>query len=367
MPAYYAVGKSIVKEKDYLEVLGSGAFTRLSAQVRNNPSLTIDIGGQAVSAREVLRPTDTDGTPFEPIETGKPLTVEIRWVYTGNKPGKAGKDMIITSAFKSLATFNEAPRAVNLIRRRMRAQSDVKWAATDKGTPLSFYTPAMIEPTMFATFELAFDSFPDEIIDKIGDAIAKTAGIPLFAAQSIYFIAAGSLLKLASKAGHLLFDGKDVYKFSKEIAFAHPGSVPVRAGWMMLTQETIEDDFLNDLQFGRGGQLLKSDGKPYDGEFPYVVISLDGREVEAYKQFTPTAASAVLLDKFFGVQDGQIGAIDSVLDGLKLYSDYQFRLRAEKAQKELKDMKPDDPKYDKKQKELEALKANILTDAMKLQ
>src|SRR4030042_2051434 len=146
MPAYYAVGRLIVKEKDYLEVMESVPLKKLSAQVRSDQSLTIDMGRQAVSAAEVLRPTDIDGIPFEPIAIGKPLTIEIRWVYTGKKPGKVGKDMKITSAFKSLATFNEAPRAVNLIKCGMHAQSNVKWTATDKGTPLSFYTPAMIEP-----------------------------------------------------------------------------------------------------------------------------------------------------------------------------------------------------------------------------
>jgi hypothetical protein len=55
-----------------------------------------------------------------------------------------------------------------------------------------------------------------------------------------------------------------------------------------------------------------------------------------------------------------------VLDGLKLYSDYQFRIRAEKAQKELAQMRPEAPDYAKKKKELEALKANILCDELKL-
>jgi hypothetical protein len=367
MAKYLAIGKSIVKEEDYFNTLGLEDILKLKKSVRSKPDYTISIGRQDVSVKDILQPTKIDGTPFEPIEIGKPLTIEIRWVYTGEKPSKHGHGMIITSAFKSLATFNEAPRAVNLIRKKVRQYSNIKWNAPDKGTPLSFYTPAMLEPTMFATFELAFDSFPDEIINSIGDAVTKAAGIPIFAAQSLYLIAGGSLLKLISKFGHMLFDGKDVFKFSNDITFARPGSIPVRSGWMLLTQETTEDYDLKNLQFGPDGQLIKSDGRPYDGEFPYIVISLDGREVDAYKQFTPTAASAVLLDKFFGVQEGQTAAVDAAIEGLKLYSDYQFRQRAEKVQKDLGKIKLDDPKYAEKQKELEALKANIINDVFKLE
>jgi len=36
-----------------------------------------------------------------------------------------------------------------------------------------------------------------------------------------------------------------------------------------------------------------------------MVISLDGRKNVAYEAFTPTAASAILLDRFFGLNDGQ--------------------------------------------------------------
>lgn len=120
------------------------------------------------------------------------------------------------------------------------------------------------------------------------------------------------------------------------------------------------------LTVGKEGQLLGEDGNPYNGHYPYVVISLDGRSEDAYKDFTPTAASAALLDRFFAIKDGQTQPMDEVLEGLKLYSDYRFRMQAERLQKELGKLKPDDPKYAKKKQELDAIKNNIMRDELKL-
>lgn len=63
-------------------------------------------------------------TDFEPVGIGKPLTIEIRHIYTGQYPktrsfGRGGQrrnqGMLVTSAMKSIATFDAAPRAVNFL------------------------------------------------------------------------------------------------------------------------------------------------------------------------------------------------------------------------------------------------------------
>jgi len=370
MPVYYALGKAVVNEQNYLQETKAARVTRLAERLEEDHKAAIAIAGRTMAIKDVLQPLKKPRTPFEPIEYGKPLAVEIRCVYTGNNPkksfGKKSKDMIITSAFKSITTFNEAPRAVNLLKSRVQARSTIEWGATDKGTPLAFYTPAVMDSVTFATFEVVFDNFPDDILTKLAKAIDQAAKVPVFAAQSTYLLAAGSLLNLVAKAGHSIFDGKVAFKATEKITFAHPGSEPTIAGWRILTQDTLDNDFLRHLRVGKEGRLLGADGKPYAGDFPYIVISLDGREVEAYKEFTPTAASAALLDKFFGIGEGETTMIDNALEGLKLYSDYRFRIRAEKVQKALAKIKPGDPKYDKKKKELEALKANILHEELKL-
>jgi hypothetical protein len=368
MAIYYGVGGAVVSDEEYVEKLQLGTFTRMTEALSKRSSESFDIGGRMIKAADAF--AGPAGNPFTPIEYGKPLAAEIRWVFTGNKPrktfGDTTKDMLITSAFKSIATYNEAPRAVNLLRQQVKAFSHIQWNAGDKGTPLAFYTPAVAEPATFATFEIIFDNFPDETIKKLGEAVGTAASIPVFAAQNVYLLAASFLLKLVAAAGHSIFDGDVAFSATEQIAFTRPGSDPTPAGWRIMTQEKLDDDFLQKLTVGKEGQLLGSDGKPYNGDHPYVVISLDGRGEDAYKDFTPTAASAALLDRFFAIQDGQMQPVDAVLEGLKLYSDLRFRLQAEKLQKELSKLKPDDPKYAKKKQEFDAVKENILRDELKL-
>lgn len=370
MAVYYGIGGAVVSEDEYTEKLQLGTINRMAESFRKSSSETFDIGGRSIMAATAFSGANAAGNPFTAIEFGKPLAAEIRWVYTGDKPrktwGDSTKDMLITSAFKSISTFNEAPRAVNLLRQQVKAFSHIKWSAGDKGTPLAFYTPAVAEPATFATFEIVFDEFPDETIKKLGEAVGTAASIPLFAAQNVYLLAASFLLKLVGDAGHSIFDGEVAFSATEQISFTRPGSEPTPAGWRILTQEKLDDDFLQDLTIGKEGQLFEANGSPYKGEHPYVVISLDGRNEDAYKEFIPTAASAALLDKFFAIKDGLMQPIDAVLEGLKLYSDLQFRLKAEKVQKDLSELDKDDPKYSKKKQELEALKENIIRTELKL-
>src|SRR4051812_33936040 len=86
----------------------------------------------------------------EPIGAGKPLSIIIRHVYTGRFPkgavfGGSRRDLLLTSAVRDvLTTFNAAPRAINILKRRIPHRSDIKGVdATENGTPLVFYTPAV--------------------------------------------------------------------------------------------------------------------------------------------------------------------------------------------------------------------------------
>ena len=374
MAIYYGVGGAVVNEAEYEEKLRSQTFKRLAAELKQSPRATFDIGGRAVSAKAAVEPEKEPGIPFTDIEYGKPLAIEIRWAYTGSKPKKSWggrkKDMLLTSAFKSLATFNQAPRAVNLLRRGVEAGNNIRWSAIDKGMPLAFYTRAVSELASTATFEMVFDEFPDDTLSKLGDAVVAASGVPLFAAQSIYLLAAGSLLKLFARAGHTVFDGDVAFRSSETITFLRPGSPRTKAGFMVLTQETLSDDFLRTLTIGPEGQLLDAQNQPYSGEWPYIVISLDGAEVAGYSEFTPTAATAALLDKFFALKEGLTHPVDEVVEGLKLYSDFRFRTQAEERIKDIGKLDEQDKDYqDKKvklEKEVAALLANITHDELRL-
>jgi len=368
MSILYVVGAAIVDEDEYLEKLYSGFFDRVA---KAKSVEAFDVGGRSIRATHILKPMASDTTPFESIQFGKPLTAEIRWVYTGQYPkssfGQKTKDMLVSSAFKSIATFDEAPRAVNLLQRKVKPKTNAEWEAVGKGTPLAFYTPAVAEPATLATFEIVFDNFPNEILEKLSGAISDAGAIPVFAPQKLYFLAASFILKLVASGGHSLFDGDIAFSATETIAFARPGQEPTPAGWRILARKQ-DSEVIKKLTIGKDGQLFDN-GVSYKGDLPYVVISLDGTPVDKYSKFTPTAASAALLDKFYGVKDKDQQVLGTIIEALKIYSDFRFRTEADRIENAIKELKATDPDYAKKkaklEAELEAAKKNIMHDELK--
>lgn len=61
-------------------------------------------------------PAQPPGLPFEPIGIGRPLGVEVLHVYAGDLPShlfNRTPDVLVTSAARSWATTDAAPRALN--------------------------------------------------------------------------------------------------------------------------------------------------------------------------------------------------------------------------------------------------------------
>jgi hypothetical protein len=96
-----------------------------------------------------------------------------------------------------------------------------------------------------------------------------------------------------------------------------------------------------------------------------MVISLDGRKVRAYEDFTPTAASAILLQRFYGIGDNQEKPLDDLMEALKVYNDWRFRQRADRMAEELQGLRKGSSEYKQMKKEYDATVANILNKALK--
>ena len=103
-----------------------------------------------------------------------------------------------------------------------------------------------------------------------------------------------------------------------------------------------------------------------------MVISLDGRENVDYEAFTPTAASAILLDRFLGLNDGQEKPLGPLLDALKLYNDLKFREKADELEKERKKLEEKDLKTAEDEAKIQQLRqahdasvTNILNELLR--
>jgi hypothetical protein len=298
----------------------------------------------------------------ELIGTGKPLSIIMRHAYTGRYPkgsffGGKRSDLLVTSAVKDVfTTFNAAPRAVNMLRRRISHRTTLAGIdATENGTPLIYYSPAVTQVSTTATIELSFDDYPDELVSRIGNAIVTAGGIPLFGPYGAVLIGVGLAIKLVSTVVNALTDSKPEFSMSERLEFELPDGAPLTPGYRVLCEPTFDP---TDFTFKLGAGLIDVNGRPYDGDEPYVVLLLDGRKQDAFKEFTPTAATAALLDRFLQQKDGSDVVISTIVDAVKLYSDFRFRREVDR----LNELLPTDTnsdEYKALKKKIDALLANI--------
>ena len=185
------------------------------------------------------------------------------------------------------------------------------------------------------------------------------AGLPVFASASFYLLAAGTITKIIGKAGESIFDGNIVFKVTEEISFERPGVKIPAAGYRLLTQDNFDSSILKDYSINADGMLVNAKGKKYNGDYPYLVISLDGKENSDYNSFTPTAMSASLLDRFYNVKEGKETSIDLLMDSLKLYNDWTYRKKADDLQQELGSLDKNSDRYKKLLEKYQATVANI--------
>ena len=375
MAIFYALGDALVTEEELQEKQDFGNFAKFAADLKENRAVaSLEFSTGLLTGENILESTVLpSGAPvgFEKIGPGLPLTIEIRHVYTGKFPEStfwSGKKqgMLVTSAMKSIATFNAAPRAVNFLEDNVQAGHNLRTpAATQQGTPLIYYSPALIERNTVLTLEMGFDEFPNQIFNVVSSALNQAAGIPIFLTAGAYLLGAGAITKLLGEIGSRLFDCPPKFKATEPLAFKRPGDIPPQADFRLIIDQDVNPAVLQDYRISQDGRLVNKSGSPYDGDNPYMIISLDGRKDEDYAKFTATAASSALLEQYYNIREGQNGSLVPILDAIKLYNDWKFRQKADAISGELKKLPANSEEYKKKKSEYDAMVKNIMDDLLK--
>ncbi|MFN7919989.1 MAG: hypothetical protein U0Q16_07830 [Bryobacteraceae bacterium] len=372
MPQHFIFGETIVSREELIARTSKRTetterFTRALHANDSRTDITIPFSGGHVSPAAVLAAAPTAGA-FSPIGTGLPALVMIRHVYTGRFPksvfGGGRKEMLLTSAVKDMVTFNAAPRALNVLKKRVPAKSNMMGpSATEEGTAVVFYSPAVTSPSTSIAFDIFFNDFNNELVGKVGDAFSSAAGLPIFGPYSGVLLAAGLAIKLGGNLADSLVDGGPEQTFSDNLDFEIPGVEVPLAGYRILCSQDLN---LTDFDFKIGKGLVdKATGTVYDGDEPYLVYLVDGKKNEAFAKFTPTAVAASVLSRFYNQKGGTEVAIDTVVDGLRLVNDMKFRGQAEDLQKKIDALPADDPEREALTKKRKALIANIVEDVLK--
>jgi hypothetical protein len=282
-------------------------------------------------------------TPFSAIGLGHPLSIEIAYVHTGGLSSRGvfggAPGMLITSAVKRLPVFDSAPRAVNLIVKRVPENLQFADIAADTvGTPLVYYSPALTDRGTAVTVELVFDRFSEDDLTRVGTLLGTAAGLPMFAPASAYLMAGGVLVKLFSKFAEYLTDGRQSFSETLSIDIDRPGLMNTQPGFAILTNSDEIEALVDarQLEFTpKAGLRQTSTGKPYNGTGAYVVLTLDGTERADYASFAPTIASAALLSKFLHLGQQQSTGTDLILQSMKAFNDLHFRSKADAIKRRL--------------------------------
>jgi hypothetical protein len=375
MAMFYALGNALVTEDELQEKQALGHIAKFASDLKKDRTVaSLEFSTGVLTEENMLKSTVlTSGKPviFKKIGPGLPLTIEIRHVYTGKFPestfwSSKKQGMLVTSAMKSIATFDAAPRAVNFLEDNVHAKHDLPIpAATQQGTPLIYYSPALIERNSVLTLEMGFDEFPNEVFKMVSTALNQAAGIPIFLTASAYLLGAGAITKLLGEIGSRLFDCPPKFKATEPLTFLRPGAIPPQADFRLVLDQAVNPAVLRHYGVSQGGGLVDKKGNPYNGDIPYMIISLDGRKNPGYANFAATAASSALLERYYNIREGQDGSLVPILDAIKLYNDWKFRQKADSISTELKNLPANSDEYTEKKAEYDATVKNIMDDLLK--
>ena len=335
--------------------------------------MTIHESDPEFSAETLVQPAaDVQALGFTEIGFAKPITIHIERVYTGEHPKlgwKKKKDMLITTAYKSENIVGASPRSFNWIEEGIKEthQSYTTVSATQQGTNLVYAKPAVDKDAIIMTIDLSFDDFDDSLLDVFSKILGSAGAIPSFSAYSPYLLVANKIANLGKDIGNRILDSKPEISLDAKLYFRRAGKIPVKEGKIAIVSEDFASVARNTFTISDDDRLVDKNSKEtYTGNQPYAILSLDGAPLSKELQdFAPTLASAAQLKRFLAVNDGEDTDADIIVDALKLYSDYKFRLEAE----ELK-MLLGQPDLSEKEKrritdELNAITQNIMSDIMR--
>lgn len=369
MPIYYPMGTALVTLDELLEKSATGQLKKFKEALVAEPkkaSINFSTGqaeGTAIFKNLKLSP-EAPAVPFVEVGLHKPLTLQLRYVYTGKSPD--GKDMLLSSAIKGMTTYEGAPRAVNLLARGVKTNAAFEGVpAHEMGTFLVFYSPAILETQANLHLEIGFDKFPQDLFDSIGSALASAGKIPIFAAVSGILVAAGAITKLFAKVAEALIDDDPFFQEDETIHIFQPGAQIPEPGFRLITTKHFPKDELKEYRYD-SGILLDKTNMAYSGPHPYIVISLDGRPNDDYKSFTATAATTALIERFYKVKQGSDTAIPAFVEALELFNDLRFRSQALAVAKELKDPKDKESgEYKERKARFDSLVKSILHEELR--
>ncbi len=271
---------------------------------------------------------------FTQPSIGRPLSIEILCVYTGDAPQKffgGRKDLLVVSGVKSVQTYGNAPKAINQLVEKITDNQYLQPGAFTQGSPIAYYTKALDVSTIFTSFELVAESFSREIFDLVGRLFSTAGSLPIFAPINGYLLVGGMLIKMAGKLSNSLFDNFPFLREDIPFRFDTPEHPIANAKQMVICNDRdkakligFTPGLVNDGNNNKRPALVdKRTFKEYRGDAPYLIISIDGRTRKVLEDFTPKIAAAAMIEKFYS-SSLEVQEINILEDAMVLYNDQYY-------------------------------------------
>ena len=377
----FVIGNVVVSAEELTEKLSLGAIGRFRAEARGSPKAKLEFARGSVNVSQLAPPASKAkraAPGFTPIGIGKPLSLEILTVYSGNVPEKSflsgNPDLLLTSAAKGIQTFEAAPRAINQLIKAVGDRQYLEPSALADGCPIIYHTRSLVNSTLLCAFEMVADTFDKKVFDGIQRLFSTAAGIPIFAPAGAYLMAGSFLTKIFADVGKALLVTPAFLKTDIPFRFDTPEIPEAMARMIILYNDKDQKEFA-EYNFGlaaagpgrqRMSLMHTTSGKEYRADAPFAIISLDGRHRPDLEDFTSRLASAAILDKFYGAQDtgGQI--VETLSSAMELLNDFTFRLKAEKMKTQMEALDPNSREHETAKTLFNAYVGNIRKEIFRL-
>lgn len=370
MAVFRVLGDQLVPESEYAVKAPElvRAMHGAGARSDSGPSIALESGQLFEFAAIAADPAGGGTTTgFTPIRFGSPVTIDIRHVYTG-KVGSSGGflgggtgDIAVVSGVKEWSAFKASARALNWVATKKGKRTNLpRPSALKDGTPIIAYQKAIATKQLVVSVELASAPREESILDVLGEAFAAAAQIPLFLPYAGALLAAGQIVPATGKLLKAISGGNSSWDATEELNFGIAGLADADAGYRVIASA---NSGLEGLRFRPGAGLIDSDGQPYDGDQPYVVIAVDGAAQSELENFTAMVTSAEVMKRFHMGESGQNPIVDDLLDLMTIISDVKFREEALALKGKMTGMAEDETA--KAQARYDALVKNIIKGELK--
>lgn len=315
-----------------------------------------DHEANSLPSRSLLMPPYTmpDGvTPLPPIGFGLPLTIDIRYAYTGNVGCHSiidgVGDVAIVSGVKNWGVFAASVRALNYVVPNTGRFSPIgEPGALINGTQIIAYQRAVTTSQLTATVEIFAAPRDGATVKALGSAFTAAAGIPLLMPYAGYLISAGRLLPFSGRLASLISGKGSSWSRSFNINFGLPGTLPSVAEFRLLSGDVKAHAHCT---FQPEVGLIEKDGTPYRGPAPYLVVAIYGGLRPELDNFSPAVAGAAILQRFAPSSNDLTGGAVELIETARDLLDLTYRRRIEALHSRLK--------HPENQGDLEDIKAKI--------